>query len=72
MVWQGPAYGVLNHYARAGLGYDDMTSLPPDHVGRELLFVATLSVEAQVKYLIQEARNEEHLASTFSGWAPFV
>lgn len=44
MVWQGPAESVLRAYARAGLGYDDMTSLPPDHVGRELLFLATLDV----------------------------
>lgn len=46
MVWQEPAYRVLEHYARAGFGYDDMKTLPPDHVGRELLFVATLLAEA--------------------------
>lgn len=45
LVWQEPAYRVLEHYARAGFGYDDMKSVPPDHVGRELLFVATLLAE---------------------------
>ncbi len=60
MVWSGPAYGVLSHYARAGLGYDDMASLPPDHVGRELLFVATLSVEALEA---DDARRAELLAA---------
>ncbi|MBI2390960.1 MAG: molecular chaperone TorD family protein [Deltaproteobacteria bacterium] len=46
LVWQGPAYAVLNSYVRAGFGYDGMTSVPPDHVGRELMFVATLAVES--------------------------
>jgi TorA maturation chaperone TorD len=45
LVWQEPAYRVLEHYARAGFGYDDMKAVPPDHVGRELLFVATLLAE---------------------------
>ncbi|MBL8719519.1 MAG: molecular chaperone TorD family protein [Myxococcales bacterium] len=46
LVWQGPAIAVLHAYARAGLGYEEMTAVPPDHVGRELLFLATLAVEA--------------------------
>lgn len=46
LVWQAPAYAVLEHYARAGFGYDNATAVPPDHIGRELLFVATLDVEA--------------------------
>jgi len=74
-VWQAPAYAVLNAYAQAGLGYDDMTSMPPDHVGRELLFVATLSAEAletddQARRVqLNEARRafvDEHLLQ----WVP--
>jgi putative dimethyl sulfoxide reductase chaperone len=53
LVWQAPAFAVLDQYAGAGLGYEGMTEVPPDHVGRELLFLATLAVDAI------EAENDE-------------
>ena len=33
---------VLQAYAAAGLGFDGMKEVPADHIGLELLFVATL------------------------------
>lgn len=75
MVWQEPAYAVLRHYAQAGLGYDDMTSVPPDHVGRELLFLATLaSLEAEAADEAQRASLRESARSFLSEhvlrWVP--
>lgn len=75
LVWQEPAYSVLNHYVRAGFGYDDMQAIPPDHVGRELLFVATLSVAAlstddEARRTELEARRRAFLEEHVMQWIP--
>jgi TorA maturation chaperone TorD len=42
LVMQAPAQEVLREYVDAGLGYDGMIGCPPDHVAKELGFMAAL------------------------------
>lgn len=42
LVMQEPAFQALRAYVDAGLGYEDMTRCPPDHLAHELGFVAAL------------------------------
>lgn len=42
LVMQAPARAVLRAYVDAGLGYDSMIGCPPDHVAKELGFMAAL------------------------------
>lgn len=65
LVWQEPAREVLLAYADARLGYDGMDRLPPDHIGRELLFMASLC-EGSATDEKQRTFVEHHLLS----WVP--
>jgi TorA maturation chaperone TorD len=65
LVWQEAAREVLVDYASARLGYEGMDRLPPDHIGRELLFMAS-AAEALVTRECERAFVERHLLS----WVP--
>lgn len=74
LVWQEPAREVLRAYARAELGYAQMKEIPPDHIGRELLFMASLAQRSADSALdtagadleTQRAFFRDHLGA----WAP--
>jgi TorA maturation chaperone TorD len=65
LVWQEPAREVLRAYAEARLGYEGMDRLPPDHLGRELLFMASLAQES-ARPELEHSFLEQHLLS----WVP--
>lgn len=65
LVWQEPASEVLLAYADARLGYDQMDRLPPDHLGRELLFMASVA-EGMSRQDVERSFVERHLLS----WVP--
>jgi TorA maturation chaperone TorD len=64
LVWQEAAREVLVDYANARLGYEQMDRLPPDHIGRELLFMASLAEGAPARDR-ERAFVEKHLS-----WVP--
>ncbi|MBI5496147.1 MAG: molecular chaperone TorD family protein [Deltaproteobacteria bacterium] len=70
LVMQGPARDVLAAYVASGLGYDDMTQCPPDHVARELGFVATL-VDRRLSGQGESVETErEFFAAHVASWVP--
>ncbi|MCC6746160.1 MAG: molecular chaperone TorD family protein [Deltaproteobacteria bacterium] len=65
-VWGEPAREVLRCYAEAGVGYDGMKQIPPDHVGLELTFLATLADREPAGSEAQRHFVDRHLAQ----WIP--
>ncbi len=65
LVWQEAAQEVLLDYATARLGYEQMDRQPPDHLGRELLFMASLA-EGLGRLERERPFVEQHLLS----WVP--
>lgn len=47
LVQQQPAMEVLDCYLKEGFGFDGILDKPPDHIGLELLFTATLMAEGR-------------------------
>ena len=50
----------------------ELTQKLNGHVGSGRVMGAGLSVEGQVKHLIQEARDPLKLCALFAGWKPFA
>ena len=69
LVMREPAYQVLQSYAQAGLGYDGMTETPPDHVARELGFLAALADPA-VEVDQPEAKAAAFMRDHVARWVP--
>ncbi|MBI2378647.1 MAG: molecular chaperone TorD family protein [Deltaproteobacteria bacterium] len=73
LVMQQPAYEVLEAYVATGLGYDQMTKCPPDHVAKELGFMAALIAgprELNLDPALSHATQREFLDRHLSTWLP--
>ncbi|MBI4820823.1 MAG: molecular chaperone TorD family protein [Deltaproteobacteria bacterium] len=73
LVMQKPALEVLERYLEAGLGYDGITSCPPDHVARELDFMASLisrSRSGELDPARSASMQREFAAAHLCSWLP--
>lgn len=73
LVMQEPAREVLREYVDAGVGYDGMMGCPPDHVAKELGFMATLiqlAVDRPGDEAMLRERQQRFVQDHLLRWVP--